>query len=75
MDKLGVNFLDLSRETFKDFTVGKEGQENHICSSKKMHRIVNCATQTAALKLETWTMLGPWQRLFTDGLLEDHSTW
>ncbi len=24
MDKLGVNFLDLSRETFKDFTVGNE---------------------------------------------------
>ncbi len=45
----GVNFLDLSRETFKDFTVGKEGQEKHICSSEKMHRIVHCATQTAAL--------------------------
>ncbi len=27
MDKSGVNFLDLSRETFKDFTVEKEGQE------------------------------------------------
>jgi len=49
MDKLGVNFLDLSRETFKAFTVGKEGQEKHICSSEKMHRIVHCATQTAAL--------------------------
>ena len=49
MDKLGINFLDLSRETFKAFTVGKEGQEKHICSSEKMHRIVHCATQTAAL--------------------------
>jgi hypothetical protein len=28
MDKLGVNFLDLSTETFKDFTVRKEGQKN-----------------------------------------------
>ncbi len=43
MDKLGVHFLDLSRETFnlKAFTVGKEGQEKHICSSEKMHRIVH----------------------------------
>jgi hypothetical protein len=49
MDKLGVNFLDLSRETFKDYTVGKAGQEKHICSSEKMRRIVHCATQTAAL--------------------------
>ena len=30
MDKLGINFLDLSRDTFKDFTVGKAGQEKHI---------------------------------------------
>ena len=47
MDKLGVNFLDLSRETFKAFTVGKEGQEKHICSSEKMHRIVQCARTSA----------------------------
>jgi hypothetical protein len=41
MDKSGVNFLDLStvsRETFKDFTVGKEWQEKHICSSEKMFK-------------------------------------
>ena len=49
MDKLGINFLDLSRETFKDFTVGKAGQEKHICASEKMHRIVHCATQATAL--------------------------
>jgi hypothetical protein len=46
MDKLGINFLDLSRETLKDFTVGKEGQEKHICSSEKMHRIVHCSGQS-----------------------------
>ena len=49
MDLLGRNFLDLSRETFKDFTVGKDGQKKHICSSEKMHRIVHCAAQAAAL--------------------------
>jgi hypothetical protein len=49
LDKLGINFLDLSRETFKDFTVGKAGQEKHICASEKMHRIVHCATQATAL--------------------------
>ena len=49
MDKLGNNFVNLSRETFKDFTVGKAGQEKHICSSEKMHRIVHCATQATAL--------------------------
>ena len=48
MDRIGRNFLDISRETFKDFTVGKKGQEKHICSSEKMHRIVHCATQAAS---------------------------
>jgi hypothetical protein len=49
MDRIGRNFLDMSRETFKNFTVGKVGQEKHICSSEKMHRIVHCATQAASL--------------------------
>ena len=44
MDKLGINFVNLSRETFKDFTVGKAGKEKHISSSEKMHRMVRCAT-------------------------------
>ena len=48
MDKLGVYFLDLSRETYKDFKIGKAGQEKHICASEKMHRIVHCATQATA---------------------------
>ena len=30
LNKLGNNFLDLSRETFQDFTVGTTGQEKHI---------------------------------------------
>jgi len=30
MDRIGRNFLDMSRETFKNFTVGKVGQEKHI---------------------------------------------
>jgi hypothetical protein len=49
LDRLGNNFLNLSRETFKDYTVGKAGQEKHICSSEKMHRIVHCSGQAAAL--------------------------
>ena len=36
MDRIGRNFLDMSRETFKNFTVGKVGQEKHICSSEKI---------------------------------------
>jgi hypothetical protein len=49
MDKLGINIVNLSRETFKDFTVGKAGKEKHISSSEKMHRMVHCATQAAAV--------------------------
>ena len=78
MHHIGCNFLDLSRETFKDFTVGKEGQEKHICSSEKMHRIVHCATQAATLGdlVNTDAMAEiihrtavRWQRLFTEQLI------
>ena len=42
MDRKARNFLDMTRETFKDFTVGSAamGNEKHICSSEKMHRLV-----------------------------------
>ena len=50
MDAKARKFLDLSRETFKDFTVGKDGNKKHICSSEKMHRLVHCACQAAAFK-------------------------
>jgi hypothetical protein len=50
MNRIGRRFLDLvSRETFGAFTVGKQGQEKHICSSEKMHIMVHCVTQAAAL--------------------------
>ncbi len=49
MDSNGRNFLDMSRETFKDFTVSKKGQKKHICSSEKMHRIVYCTIKGASL--------------------------
>ena len=35
MDRIGRNFLDMSRETFKDFTVGKKGQENTSAPVKR----------------------------------------
>ena len=40
-------FLVQCRETFKDFKNGKEGQQKHICSSNKMHRLVHCGEQAA----------------------------
>jgi hypothetical protein len=49
MDAKAQKFLDMSREAFKDFTVGKAGNTKHISSSEKMHRLVHCATQAAGL--------------------------
>ena len=49
MDAKARKFLDMSKETFKDFTVGKQGQEKHICSSEKMHRLVHCTTKATAI--------------------------
>ena len=51
MDRKARNFLDMTRETFKDFTVGSAamGNEKHICSSEKMHRLVHCAVQATNL--------------------------
>jgi len=51
MDHKAHNFLDMTRETFKDFTVGSaaNGNKKHICSSEKMHRLVHCAVQATNL--------------------------
>ena len=47
MNSEAKNFLIQCRETFKDFKNGKEGQQKHICSSNKMHRLVHAGEQAA----------------------------
>ena len=76
MDKLGFNSLTFwisAGKHSRTSQLEKKGRKNISVLVRKCTEYYIVSLRQ--LHLETWTMLGPWQRLFTDGLLEDHSIW
>jgi len=56
-------FLVQCRETFKDFKIGKEGQQKHICSSNKIHWLCTQVNRWPCLVI--LRIIWPWQKSCT----------